>query len=51
MIDRVELVLRHQTRQMGELHGDDAARLQQQLHAADEVVHVGDLGQHVVAAA
>ena len=49
VIDRVELVLRHQSLEMRELQGDDAFRLEQAGHARDEVVEVGHLSQHVVA--
>jgi len=33
---------------VGEFHGDDAAGLQQELHAADEIVERRDLGQDVL---
>ena len=49
MVDGVELVLRDQALQMRELERDDTLRLEQALHAGDEVVEVGHLRQHVVA--
>ena len=49
MVDRVELVLRHQPLEMRELQRDHAFRREQPGHAGDEVVEVRDLGQHVVA--
>src|SRR5262245_14775890 len=50
MINRVELRLRYQAHQMGELDSYGAAWFQQQLDAGDEVVDVADLCQHVGAA-
>ncbi len=49
VVDRVELVVLDQPEQVGELHRDHAARLEQDRHAADEVVEVRHVGQHVVA--
>ena len=49
MIDGVELVLRHQPFKMRKLQRDDAFRLQQDLHAGDEIVQVRHLGEHIVA--
>ena len=48
VVDRVELVLFDESREVRELHRDHTVGLQQQLDAGDEVVEVGDLGQHVV---
>ena len=48
VIDRVELILRHQAHQMRKLHRDDAALGEQQLHPAHEAVQVRHLGQDVV---
>ncbi len=48
VVDRVQLVLVDQPHQVRELDGDDAARREQHLHAADEVVEVGHVGEHVV---
>jgi hypothetical protein len=49
VVDRVELVLVHELEQVGELHRDHAARLEQELHAADEIIDVRHVRQHVVA--
>ena len=49
VVDRVELVLRHQPLEMRELQRDHALRREQPGHAGDEVVEVGDLRQDVVA--
>ena len=49
MVDRVELVELDQPQQVRELHRDHAALGEQDLHAADEVVEVGDVGEDVVA--
>ena len=49
VIDRVELVFLHQPQQVRELHRDHAAGLEQQAHAAHEVVQVGHVREHVVA--
>ena len=49
VVDRVELVLRHQPLEVRKLQRDHAFRLQQERHAGDEVVEVGHLGQDVVA--
>ena len=49
VVDRVELVFRHQARQMRKLHCDHAPRRKQHFDAADEVVDVGNVRQHVVA--
>ena len=49
VVDRVELVLCHQPLQMRKLHRDHALRLEQALHAGDEVVQVRHVRQHIVA--
>ncbi len=49
VVDRVPLVVGHEAHQVRELHRDDAAGLEQDLHAGDEVVEVGHVGEHVVA--
>jgi hypothetical protein len=48
VIDGVELVVRHELLQVRELHGDDAVWRQQDLHAGNEIVEIGHVGQHVV---
>ena len=48
VVDRVELVLRDEAHEVGELHRDHAPRREQVFHPGDEVVEVGHLGQHVV---
>ncbi len=48
VVDRVELVARHQPRQVRELDRDHALGREHPLDAADEVVQVGDVRQHVV---
>ena len=49
VVDGVELHALDQAQQVRELHRDRAARGEQVFHAADEVVDVGHVGQHVVA--
>jgi hypothetical protein len=49
VVDGVPLVVLHQAEEVGELHRDDAAGPEQDLHAPDEVVEVRYVGQHVVA--
>ena len=49
VVDRVELLLGHQTHEVRELDGDDPARLEQKLDAGHEVVDVWHLGQYVAA--
>ena len=49
VVDGVVVVLLHQLQEVRELHGDHAPRRQHPLHAADEVVDVGHVRQHVVA--
>ena len=48
MINRVELILLHETHQMGKFHGDDALGLEQDFHAGDKIINVRDVSQHVV---
>ena len=48
MVDRVELVLVDQAQQVRELDRDDAVGREQDPEARDEVVQVGNLGEHVV---
>ena len=48
VVDRVELVLRDQGRNMRKLQRHDALGLEDMLHAAQEIVDIGDLCQHVV---
>src|SRR6266849_2768602 len=49
VVDGVELVFLHQSHQMGKLHSDDAARIQQNLHSCDKVIDVRNMSKHVVA--
>ena len=49
VVDGVELVVPHQLEEVRELHGDDAVGGEQRGHAADEVVEVGHVREHVVA--
>ena len=49
MIDRVELVARHQPGEMREFERDDAFWLEQARHTRDEVIEVRNLSQDVVA--
>jgi hypothetical protein len=48
VVDGVPLSILDQPQQMGKLHRDGPAGRQQDLHAADEVVQVGDMGENVV---
>ena len=48
MIDRIELILFHQSGQMGKLHGDQAVGLQRRFQPADKIVQVGVMGQNIV---
>jgi hypothetical protein len=48
VIDRVELVSLHQSHQMRKLHRDNAAGLERDLHAGNEIVQIRHLGQYVV---
>ncbi len=50
VVDRVELALRDQAKQVGEFHRDGAARLQQDRQACDEIVEVRHVRQHIVGA-
>jgi len=47
MVNCVELILGDQAHEVRELDGNDATGLQEDLHARDAVVDVGDLGQHI----
>src|ERR1019366_10715832 len=49
VVDGVELVLLHQSLQVRKFHGDDAARLEQALHAGNEVIQIRYVCQHIVA--
>jgi hypothetical protein len=49
VIDGVELLFGHEPQQVREFHRDHAARLESDLHAGDEIVDVGNVGEHVVA--
>ena len=48
VIDRVELVALDETLQVRNLDCDHAVRLEERLHATDEVVQVWDVRHHVV---
>ena len=48
VIYRVELVLLHESHQVGKLHRDDATGLQQIGHSGNEIVDIGDVGQDAV---
>ena len=48
VINRVELIFCHQSLQVRKLHGDHARRLQQDLHACNEIIQVRHLRQHIV---
>ena len=48
VIDRIELVTRHQTDKVRELQGNGPFRLQKTDHARDEIVKVGHLSQDIV---
>ena len=49
VVDRVELVARDEPQQVRELERDHAAAARAGSSARDEVVEIGDVGQHVVA--
>ena len=49
MVDRIELILLHELKQVGKLHGDQPGRLQQHLEPFDKIIQVRDVSQHVVA--
>ena len=49
VVDRVELVLRHQAHQVGKLNGDDTLRFEEYLHAFHKIVDVRHLRQNIVA--
>src|SRR5260370_6854844 len=48
MINGVELIVFHEAHQMGEFHGNDAPRLEQDFHTGDKVIDVWDVSEHVV---
>lgn len=48
VVDGVELVAFHEALEVGEFHGDGAVRLEETLHAGDEIVDVGDVGEDIV---
>src|SRR6266853_1938221 len=48
VVNGVKLVLRHQPHEMRKLHSDHTVWREHDLHAADEVVQVGHVGEHVV---
>src|SRR5688572_6455735 len=49
VIDRIELIQIHELHEMRELERRDSALREQLLHAGDEIVEVGHVGEHVVA--
>ena len=49
VVDRVELGILDQPRQMRELHRQDTVLRQQMREAGDEIVEIGNMGQHIVA--
>ena len=49
VVNRVELIFRDELEQVRKLERDDAAGLQRDLQAADEIVDVGDVGHDVIA--
>ena len=48
VINGIKLIFVHQPEQVWKLHGNDAARFEQDLHSLDEVIEVRNLGQDVV---
>src|SRR5207249_9431847 len=48
VVDRVELQSVHELHEMGNLHGDDTIRRQEDPHTFDEVVEIGHLREDVV---
>ena len=48
VVNRIELVFRHQAQQMRELQGDHAVGLQQEFEPAHEIVQLGHVGQDIV---
>src|SRR5690348_12999188 len=48
VIDRIELIVLHQFHEVRELHRNDPAWLQENLHAPDEVVQIRDMSQHII---
>src|SRR5690348_75037 len=49
VVDRIELIFSDKVQDVGKLECDQSFGLEQALHARNEIVQVGDLGQHVVA--
>src|SRR5690348_1988810 len=49
VVDRVELVLVHEAKQVWELDRKHTLRFQEQLHPGNEIAQVGNLGQNIVA--
>src|SRR6185312_8097156 len=49
VIDLVELISVDRLEEVRKLDGDDAGRGEQDFHSPDEIIQVGDLGEHVVA--
>src|SRR5260370_4173292 len=49
MVDGVKLILLHQSLEMRKFHGDDAVRLQKNLHTANKVINVRHLSENVIA--
>ena len=47
MIDGVELILIHQPQEMRKFHRHDAGRFQQNLEAANKIVEVGHVREHI----
>ena len=49
MVDRIELILLHQSKQVGKFHSDEPGRFYEHLEPTDEIIQVRHVGQHVVA--
>src|ERR1700722_10569632 len=48
VVDRVELVLLHQAKQMREFHRDDPCWTKEDFHPGDEIVDVRNVGKNIV---
>src|SRR5262249_29388918 len=48
VVNGIEFVLRNQLHQMGELHRDSSFGLEEDFHAADEIVQIGNMGEDVI---
>src|SRR6266704_4491641 len=48
VINGIELILFHEAHQMRKFHGDNALRLEEDLHAANKIIDVRDVSKHVV---